>query len=139
LTQVNRRKTGQIAASLAALVSFGWALWASHTSAIPGLRIYDGYWMTLGTTLAILLVAPLVWRWSRERSLVVIAIAALVGCVVPLVVSAVRHRMPVLVRLRGSWVLGGADLVAPALIIGSVCLWFALREYGAEGSRAKRS
>ena len=135
---MDRRKTGQIAASVAALLCLAWALWASHTSAIPGLRIYDGYWMTLGAAVAILLVAPLVWRWPRDRSLVVIAIAALVGCIVPLVISALRHGMPVMVRLRGSWVLGGADLVAPALIIGSVCLWFALREYGAEGSRAKR-
>jgi hypothetical protein len=135
---MNRRKTGQIAAGLAALISFGWALWASHISAIPKFRIYDGYWMTLGAAVAILIVAPLVWRWPREHSLVAIAAAAAVGCVVPLIVSAFRHGIPVMARLRGSWALGGADLVGPALVIGSVCLWFAVREYqtkGAPGSR----
>ena len=94
--------------------------------------------MMLGASVAILVVAPLVWRWRRERSLVAITIAAVVGSVVPLIVSALRHRMPVMVRLRGSWVLGGADMVAPALVIGFISLWFALREYGTEEARAKR-
>jgi len=47
--------------------------------------------------------------------------------------------MPVMVRLRGSWILGGADMVGPALIVGSICLWYALREHGTEKSRLKRS
>jgi hypothetical protein len=33
-------------------------------------------------------------------------------------------------RLRGAWMLGGADVVGPALIVGFICLWFAVREYG---------
>jgi hypothetical protein len=132
---MNRPKTGQIAAAILALASFAWAAWASHASAIPELWIYDGYWMMLGASVAIAIVAPLVWRWPRERSLIVIAIAAVVGSAAPLVISALRRGMPVPVRLRGSWVLGGADLVGPALVIGFVCLWFALREYGAETSR----
>ena len=135
---MNRRKTGQIAAAILAIASFGWAAWASHTSAIPELRIYDGYWMMLGASVAIAVVAPLVWRWPRERSLIAIAIAAVAGSAAPLVISALRRGMPVPVRLRGSWVLGGADLVGPALVIGFVCLWFALREYGAEKSRNPR-
>jgi hypothetical protein len=135
---MNRRKTGQIAAAILALASFGWAAWASYASAIPELRIYDGYWMMLGASVAIAIVAPLVWRWPRERSLIVIAIAAVAGSAAPLVISALRLGMPVPIRLRGSWVLGGADLVGPALIIGFVCLWFALREYGAEKSRNMR-
>ncbi len=135
---MNRRKTGQIAAAILALASFGWAAWASYASAIPELRIYDGYWMMLGASVAIAIVAPLVWRWPRERSLIVIAIAAVAGSAAPLVISALRLGMPVPIRLRGSWVLGGADLVGPALIIGFVCLWFALREYGAEKSRNTR-
>jgi hypothetical protein len=135
---MNRRKTGQIAAGLVALISFGWALWASHISAMPQFRIYDGYWMTLGAVVAILIVAPLVWRWPRERSLVAIAVAAAVGCVVPLIVSAFRYGMPVAARLRGSWFLGGADLVGPALVIGSVCLWFAVRQYQAKGAPGSR-
>jgi hypothetical protein len=136
---LNRRRTGQMAAGLGALLSFGWAAWASHTSAIPELRVYDGYWMMLGAGIAILVTAPLVWRWPRERSLIAIALAATIGSVLPLVISALRYRMPVMVRLRGSWVLGGADLVAPALIIGAICLWFAVREYGSKTSGLDRS
>jgi hypothetical protein len=132
---MNRRKTGQIAAAILAVAAFGWAAWASHTSAIPELRIYDGYWMMLGASVTIAIVAPLVWRWPRERSLIVIAIASVAGSAAPLVISALRRGMPVRVRLLGSWVLGGADLVGPALVIGFVCLWFALREYGAGESR----
>jgi hypothetical protein len=126
---VNRRTVGQVAAALIALAAFGWAAWASHTSAIPELKVYDGYWMMLGAAVAFAVVAPLVWRWPRERSLVVIALATVLGSVVPLVISAVRHHMPVAVRLRGAWILGGADLVGPALIIGFICLWFAIRRY----------
>jgi hypothetical protein len=126
---VNRRQVGQAVAGLIALVSFGWAAWASHTSAIPELKVYDGYWMMLGAAIAFAVVAPIIWRWRRERSLVAIALATLAGSVAPLVISAVRLHMPVAARLRGSWVLGGADLVGPALVIGFICLWFALRKY----------
>jgi hypothetical protein len=128
---VNRRKIGQIGAALVALGSFAWAGWASHTAAIPELRIYDGYWMMLGAAVAFLLVAPLVWRWPRELSLITIAVTAVLGSVAPLAISAMRSHIPLAARLRGSWVLGGADLVAPALVIGFVCLWFAIREYRA--------
>ena len=126
---MNRRRTGQIAAGLIALISFGWAVWASHTSAMPEFGIYDGYWMILGATVAILIAAPLVWRWPRELSLVAIAAAAAIGCVAPLVVSALRKGMLVMVRLRGSWILGGADLVGPPVVIGFVALWLAIRKY----------
>jgi hypothetical protein len=135
---MNRRRTGQIAAAVAALLCFGWAVWASYTSAMPEFRIYDGYWMILGATVAFLLVAPLVWRWPRERSLIVIAAAAAIGCVVPLIVSALRQGMPVVVRLRGSWVLGGADIVGPPLVIGFLCLWFALRKYEVKAAPTRR-
>ena len=133
------RRTGQIAAAVGALVCFGFAGWAAYTSAMPELRVYDGYLMMMGAAVAILVTAPLVWRWPRERSLIAITAAATIGCFLPLVISALRYRMPVMVRLRGSWVLGGADQVAPALIVGSICLWFAVREYGTEKSRLKRS
>ena len=123
-------------AALGATASFGWAVWAAHTSAMPEFRVYDGYWMILGATLATLVAAPLVWRWPRELSLVAIAITTLGGIVAPLAISAVRLQMPIRARLLGSWVLGGADLVAPALIIGFMCLWFALREYRTSGARS---
>ena len=81
--------------------------------------------------LVLILVAALVWRWPRERSLVAIAIASAFGSFLPLVLSALRLHMPVMARLRGSWILAGADAVAPALVIGFVCLWFAVRKHGA--------
>jgi hypothetical protein len=136
---MNRRRTGQLVAALGALASFGWAAWAAHTSAIPELRVYDGYWMILGAIIANAIVAPLVWRWRRELSLIAITVATVVGSVAPLAISAARNRMPLRARLLGSWILGGADMVGPALIIGFACLWFAIREYGPKGSRARES
>jgi hypothetical protein len=126
---MNRRRTGQLAAGLAALAAFGWAGWTAQASAMPEFKVYDGYWMILGALIAFAVVAPLVWRLRREISLVVITLAAVVGCVAPLVISALRRGMPIAVRLRGAWVLGGADLVGPAVVIGCLCLWFAVRTY----------
>jgi hypothetical protein len=127
---VSRRRTGQVAAATVALASFAGAAWAAHSSSIPAVRVYDGFWMMLGAAIGLIVVGPLVWRWPRERSLVAIALASVVGSVLPLAISAARHHMPLLARLRGSWIIGGADLVGPALVIGCVSLWFALREHG---------
>jgi hypothetical protein len=125
---MNRRQVGRTVAALAALVAFSWAAWAASDSAMPEYHLYDGYWMIIWATAAVILVSPLIWRWPRDRSLAVIALAAAVGCVAPLVVSAVRHHLPVMARLRGSWILAGADLVGPAVVVGFACLWLALRE-----------
>jgi hypothetical protein len=135
----SRRRTGQVAAAIAAVGSFVWAAWAAREASVPEIRMYDGYWMFLGATIGMIVVAPLVWRWPRERSLVAVILATIVGSAVPLAISGIRHHMPVVARLRGSWALGGADLVAPALVIGYVCLWLVLREYGVEDSRRKRN
>jgi hypothetical protein len=86
----------------------------------------------LGAAIGMALVGPLVWRWPRERSLVAILITAAVGSAAPLLISAGRHHIPVMARLRGAWIIAGADIVGPSLVIGSMCLWFALREHGAE-------
>jgi hypothetical protein len=135
---MTRRKAGQLVTALIAAASFGWAAWGAHSSAIPELRVYDGYWMMMGAAIATLLVAPLVWHWRRELSLIAITFAALVGSVAPLALSAARNGMPLRTRLLGSWVLGGADVVGPALIIGFACLWFALREYQPHGTAGSR-
>jgi hypothetical protein len=126
---MNRRKLGRAIAAAGALVAFAWAGWAAHTNAMPELRIYDGYRMILGATLAVIAVAPFIWRWRRDRSLVVVAMAAGVGSVIPLLISAIRYHMPIAARLRGAWTLAGADLVGPAVVVGFVCLWLALREW----------
>ena len=129
---MSRRTTGQIGAALGALVAFAWAIWAAREAAIPEWRVYDGFWMILGAAVAVILTAPLVWRWPRERSLVAVAIATVLGSVVPLGLSALSLHIPIMARLRGSWVLGGADVVGPPLVIGFLCLWFAVRKHGIE-------
>jgi hypothetical protein len=126
---MNRREVGRAVAATAAVAAFAWAGWAAYVNAMPEFRIYDGYRMMLGATLAVIAVVPFIWRWRRDRSLAVIAVAATVGSVIPLVISAVKHHMPVLARLRGAWVLAGADLVGPAVVVGFVCLWLALRAW----------
>jgi hypothetical protein len=133
---VNRRRGGQLFAGLVAVCAFAWAGWSAHAASIPELSVYDGYWMLLGAALAVIAVAPLVWRWRRERSVVAITVGAALGSVVPLGISAVRHHIPLMARLRGAWVLGGADMVGPALILGFMSLWFAVREY--PSGRAER-
>jgi hypothetical protein len=126
---MNRRAVGRTVAALGAIAAFAWAGWAAHDNAMPELRFYDGYYMIFGATLAVIAVAPFIWRWRRDRSLAVIAVAAAVGSIIPLVISAVRHHMPIAVRFRGSWVLAGADLVGPAVVVGFVCLWLAVRAW----------
>jgi hypothetical protein len=126
---MNRRRTGQMAAAVIAVAAFAWAAWSAHVNAMPEFRVYDGYWMILGATVAVAIVAPMVWRWRREWSLVAVTVAAAVGSVIPLLVSALRHGLPIPVRLRGAWILGGADAIGPALVLGYLCLWFAVREY----------
>ena len=135
---MNRRRAGQLAAALAALAAFGLAGWEAHESAMPEFKVYDGYWMILGALIAFVAVAPLVWRLPREISLGAITLAAVAGCVVPLVVSALRRGMPIGVRLRGAWVLGGADLVGPVVVVGCLCLWLALRKYESAAERSNR-
>jgi hypothetical protein len=126
---MNRRRVGRALAAAGAVAAFAWAGWAAYDNAMPELRVYDGYRMILGATLAVIAVAPFVWRWRRDRSLVVIAVAAGVGCLIPLVISALRYHMPIAARLRGSWTLAGADFVGPAVVVGFVCLWLAIREW----------
>jgi hypothetical protein len=126
---MNRRKVGRAIAATAAIAAFSWAGWTAYDNAMPELRFYDGYYMMLGATLAVIAVAPFIWRWRRDRSLVVITVAAAVGSITPLVISAVRHHMPIGVRVRGSWILAGADLVGPAVVVGFVCLWLAVRTW----------
>jgi hypothetical protein len=135
---MNRRRAGQLAAGFAALAAFAWAGWAAHESAMPEFKVYDGYWMILGALIAFAVAAPLVWRLPREVSLPAVTLAAVVGCVVPLVISALRRGLPIGVRLRGAWVLGGADLVGPVVVVGCLCLWLALRRYESAADRAGR-
>jgi hypothetical protein len=121
------RSTGRRVSSVLAALALGLAGYTGYSQSLPWLQIYDGIWMFLGGVLAVALVAPIVWSWSRERSLVAIGLAAFVGTWLPLVMLAVRQHVPIWARIRGAWVLTGADIVGTALPIGMVCLWFALR------------
>ena len=125
---MTRGKISRLMPALVALTAFLWAAKSAHDSSMPEFKVYDGYWMMLGAALAVGVVAPLIWRWPRERSLLVVVIASIVGSIVPLVVSALTHDLPIMARLRGSWMLAGADLVGPAVIVGFTCLWLAVRD-----------
>ena len=125
---MNRRKLGRVVAGVSAVAAFLWAARSAQSASMPEFKVYDGFWMMLGAAIAVALVAPLVWRWPRERSLLVVVMAAVLGSIIPLAISAATHGLPLMARLRGSWMLAGADMVGPALVIGFVCLWLALRD-----------
>ena len=128
---MKRGKISRLIPAVAALAAFLWAAKSAHDSSMPEFKVYDGYWMMLGAALAVGLVAPVVWRWPRERSLPLVVIASVIGSVVPLTISALTHNLPIMARLRGSWMLAGADLVGPALTVGFTCLWLAVRDEAA--------
>ena len=132
---MKRPKISRLIPAFVALAAFLWAAKSAHDSSMPEFKVYDGYWMMLGAALAVGLVAPLVWRWPRERSLLLVVLASVAGSVVPLVVSALTHDLPIMARLRGSWMLAGADLVGPAVVIGFTCLWLAVRDEAAGRQR----
>ena len=125
---MNQRKLGRLIAGVGAAAAFLWAARSAQNASMPEFKVYDGFWMMLGAAVAVVLVAPLVWRWPRERSLLVVVMAAVLGSIIPLAVSAMTHGLPLMARLRGSWMLAGANVVGPALVIGFVCLWLALRD-----------
>jgi hypothetical protein len=132
---VNRGKISRLIPGLVAVAAFVWAAKSAYDSSMPEFKVYDGYWMMLGAAVAVGLVTPVVWRWPRQRSLLVVVVASIVGSVVPLVISAFTHNLPVVARLRGSWMLAGADLVGPAVVVGFTCLWLAVRNE-AEGRQS---
>jgi hypothetical protein len=126
---VRSRRAGRRLAAIAGGASLLLAGYVAFTQSIPDLGVYDGAWMLLWGTLAVASVAPLVWRWRRERSLAAVAVAAIVGCWAPIVISALRHQIPVMARLKGSWILAGAGIVGLAVPLGFICLWLAVREH----------
>ncbi|MGH7498264.1 MAG: hypothetical protein ACREL3_05365, partial [Gemmatimonadales bacterium] len=75
-----RRTAGRRVAAVAAALALGTAAYVARGESIPELGVYDGWWMLLWGTAAVVAVAPIVWRWRREYSLPAVAGAALAGC-----------------------------------------------------------
>ncbi|MEP6572311.1 MAG: hypothetical protein ABJD11_06430 [Gemmatimonadota bacterium] len=123
------RTVGRVLASIVAVGALGFSLYTGFAESMPEFRVYDGVWMVLWTVIAVLLVAPLVWRWRRERSLAVITLAAIVGCWAPLVYLAYRLHMPIMVRVKGAWLLSGADTVGLMMPVSAALGWLALRPH----------
>ena len=125
----SRRRVGRLLSAAAGVVSFLLAGYVACTEAMPTFGVYDGAWMLLGSAAVVAAVAPFVWRWPRERSLAAVAAASVLGCWTPIVVSALRHGIPIMARLKGAWVLAGGGVVGLAAPLGFVCLWLAIREH----------
>ena len=84
--------------------------------------------LALGGAVA-LLAWSLVWFWPRERSLAVVALTAAAGSWAPIAVSAARHHLPLVARLRGAWALTGADVVGIAVPVALALLWLGIKEH----------
>jgi len=130
---VTRRATGRRVSVVAGAGALLLAGFVAYSESMPALGVYDGAWMPLWGTVAVVVVAPLVWRWSRQRSLAAVAAAAVAGCWMPIVISGLRHHIPILARLKGAWVLAGAGIVGLATPLGFACLWLAVREHRPPG------
>jgi hypothetical protein len=124
------RTPARVAAAVGALAAFSLAGYVSAAEAMPEYGIYDGFWMLLGASMALIPTAALVRRWPRERSLPAVVAAAAIGMWVPIVYLALREHIGILPRLRGAWHLMGGDVVSAAVPAGVACLWFAVRGPG---------
>jgi hypothetical protein len=60
---------------------------------------------------------------------VAVSAAAALGAWLPLVVLALRARIPVAARLKGAVFLSSADVIGVALPVGIALAWLALREH----------
>jgi hypothetical protein len=122
------KKRARWPAAMGAGLALVLAVYTARTQSMPEFHAYDGWWMLLGSAIAVAIVAPLVWHWPRQRSLPTIVLAAVLGSWLPFVWLAHRAHMPLMPRLKGAWWLMGADVIGAAIPVGVACLWLALRE-----------
>jgi hypothetical protein len=122
------RRSARVVAWLCAGLALGLAVYTARVESMPEFHAYDGWWMLLGATVAVTVVAPLVWRWPRQRSLPVIVLAAALGSWLPFVWLAHRGHVPLLPRIKGAWFLMGADVIGAVIPVVVACLWIALKE-----------
>jgi hypothetical protein len=127
-TPLLSRQSGRVVAWLGAGLALALAVYTARVESMPEFHAYDGWWMLLGAAVAVAVLAPLVWRWPRQRSLLVIVLAAALGSWLPFVWLAHRGHVPLLPRLKGAWFLMGADVIGAVIPVGVACLWIALRE-----------
>ena len=123
------RRVGRLASGAAGLAVLGLGVWTAIDQAMPDVGLVDGYWMVGGGLLAGALVAPLAWRWRRERALLAVGGAVVAGAWLPLVGLALRAGMPIGARLRGAMFFSSADVIGLALPVGCTLLWLALQEH----------
>jgi hypothetical protein len=130
---VTRRTAGRRISIVIGGLALAFAVFVAWSESMPAFGVFDGVWMLLWGTLAVAAVAPLVWRWPRQRSLTAVTLVAVVGCWAPIIVSALRHQIPILARVKGAWMLAGAGVVGLATPLGFACLWLAIREHRSPG------
>lgn len=123
------RRTGRLAAGLAAIAVLALAVSTAIREVDPILHIYDGLWMCGGAAIAYLGATVLASRWPRERALPAVILLVAAGAWLPIVGLALRAQVPILARLRGSIFLSSADVIGVALPVGAVLAWFALHEH----------
>ena len=115
-------------AALGAGAALVLALHTARVESMPEFHAYDGWWMLLGAAVAVAVVAPLTWRWPRQRSLPVVVLAAVLGSWLPFLWLAHQGHVALWPRLKGAWWLMGADVIGAAIPVGVACLWLAVRE-----------
>src|SRR6266850_6221401 len=71
---VTSRSAGRLLAGAGALLVLGLAVYTAIVETVPELHLYDGLWMLGGAGLALGLIAPLVWRWSRPHAMAALAV-----------------------------------------------------------------
>jgi hypothetical protein len=129
------RRTGRSLAGLAALISFGIAIFTAISQVDRVLHLYDGLWMIGGTAAAMAICVPRVWSWPRDKAIALLALVTVIASWTPLVALALRARIPILARLKGAVFFSSADVVGVALPVGVVCLYLAMKEYRVGGGR----
>ncbi len=129
LVSLGSRRLGRGLAALGGVLVLALGAWTAVDQSVPEVGIVDGYWMLGGAAVAFLLVAPLAWRWPRERALPAVTVATAVGSWLPLVGLALRAGVPVRARLKGAIFFSSADVIGLALPVGCALLWLALQEH----------
>lgn len=127
------RRTGRTLAGIAGALVLGLAVRTAQVESMPDLHVYDGWWMVGGGVLTLLVLAPLAWRWPRERALLLVTVGTALGAWLPLVVLALKGHIPIAARLKGAIFFSSADVIGVTLPVGLALGWLALQEHRPAG------